>query len=90
MMACEAPTLEDEGHSAIVIDRDTREVWSITGKQIAVAVPCREAFAALGSGWEWAMAAMALGKTAREAVEFAMKYDVFTGGSVESIVIVPA
>src|SRR6185369_8116620 len=36
-------------------------------------------FYAVGSGWELALSALALGRTAAEAVEHAAKYDVYTG-----------
>lgn len=39
-------------------------------------------FLALGSGWAFAMGAMALGASASEAVKVAAKFDVATGGSV--------
>ena len=37
---------------------------------------------AIGSGADFALAAMDLGKTAKEAVEYAMTRDVYTGGKV--------
>lgn len=37
----------------------------------------------VGSGRDFALAAMALGKTAHEAVELASTFDVYTGGSVD-------
>jgi len=42
-------------------------------------LPCNES---LGSGGWFAMAAVDLGKTARESVEYAMTRDVYTGGKV--------
>ena len=44
-------------------------------------------FHAIGSGWEIAMGAMAMGATAEEAVRVAMQYDVNTGGEVECITL---
>lgn len=41
---------------------------------------------ALGSGWQWAMAAMDHGKSATQAVEYAITRDVCTGGEIETIV----
>lgn len=41
-----------------------------------------EPFHAIGSGRDFAMAAMHCGRTAREAVQIASLYDVFTGGEV--------
>lgn len=37
---------------------------------------------AIGSGRKWAKAAMALGKSPKEAVEFASRFDVYTGGDI--------
>jgi hypothetical protein len=48
-------------------------------------LPVYEAFHAIGSGRDFAMAAMHCGRTAREAVEIAALYDVFTGGEVMAI-----
>lgn len=47
--------------------------------------PILEPFHALGSGRDFAMMAMHLGKTAREAVELAMLFDAHTGGVIESM-----
>lgn len=38
---------------------------------------------AIGSGFELAFAAMDLGMTAREAVEYAAKRDIYTGGEIK-------
>lgn len=40
---------------------------------------------AMGSGRDYAMAAMHLGKTAREAVAVACHFDVYCGGGIDSI-----
>lgn len=42
-------------------------------------------FMAIGSGCDYAMAAMHLGKTAREAVEIAHLFDVDTGAEVDEL-----
>ena len=42
-------------------------------------------FYAIGSGREYAMAAMHCGKTAAEAVEIAAVYDLYTGGGVDVV-----
>lgn len=47
-----------------------------------IRLPVYEPFHAMGSGRDFAMAAMHCGKSAREAVEIAALYDVFTGGDV--------
>jgi hypothetical protein len=47
--------------------------------------PISEAYYAIGSGREFALAALFLGKTAAEAVEVACHLDVWTGGRVETV-----
>jgi ATP-dependent protease HslVU (ClpYQ) peptidase subunit len=44
-----------------------------------------ESFHALGSGRDFALAAMYLGKNAREAVEIAMEFDLETGKGVDCL-----
>ena len=43
------------------------------------------AFTALGSGFEIALGAMAFGASARQAVELAAQFDVYTGGKITEI-----
>lgn len=50
------------------------------GRKYLASVP-----AAAGSGATIALAAMALGKTAKEAVELAAKLDVYTGGEIRTL-----
>ena len=38
-----------------------------------------------GSGWTWAMAAMDFGKSAKDAVKYAMTRDFYTGGKIKVI-----
>lgn len=42
---------------------------------------------AIGSGRDFALAAMDMGTTAKEAVEIAAKRDVYTGGTIRTLVI---
>lgn len=42
---------------------------------------------ATGTGWEWAMAAMDMGKNAIEAVEYAREKDIYTGGKINYVEI---
>ena len=44
-------------------------------------------FYAIGSGWEIAMGALAMGATAEEAIKITMEYDINTGGEVECIAL---
>ncbi|WP_210772140.1 hypothetical protein [Rhodanobacter lindaniclasticus] len=40
---------------------------------------------AIGSGWQFAIAAMDFGKTAKQAIEYAMTRDNGTGGGVDFV-----
>jgi hypothetical protein len=51
-------------------------------EETLIRLPIHERFHAIGSGRDFAMAAMHCGRSAREAVEIASLYDVFTGGEV--------
>lgn len=44
---------------------------------------------ATGTGWVWAQAAMDFGCNAKEAVEYAKKRDIYTGGRVNCVEIIP-
>lgn len=48
-------------------------------------MPIREPFHSVGSGRDFAIAAMALGKTAADAVALAMQFDPWTGGDVQTL-----
>lgn len=45
----------------------------------------KQDYVAIGSGSDFAMAAMAMGKSAEEAIREAMRHDIYTGGSVDVI-----
>lgn len=71
--------------SAIVADKGT--IFTVGredgGKGIFKCPNRRENYTAIGSGERFAISAMDHGKSAKEAVEYAMKRDVFTGGVVK-------
>lgn len=50
-----------------------------------IKMPVKSPFHAIGSGRDYAIAAMHLGKTAREAVELACLYDVYTAAPVTEL-----
>jgi hypothetical protein len=52
-------------------------------------VPVGRAFHAVGSGRDFALAAMFLGKTAKEAVMLSAEFDNGTGGLVETVEVRP-
>lgn len=52
--------------------------------QLLVLMPLDDKYA-VGSGRDFAIAAMQLGKTAKESVEFAAQFDAWTGYEVETL-----
>ena len=81
-----SPAGRDTGNaSAIVADKGEIFIvgWEDGGKGIFKCPNRRENYIAIGSGERFAIAAMDHGKSAQEAVEYAMKRDVFTGGVVK-------
>jgi hypothetical protein len=83
------PTLDGEGSWGIVVRKETagKLVYLVQGKQPELC-PVREKFVADGSGRDFALAAMYLGKTAREAIVVAAHFDVYTGGGADAVVLV--
>ena len=82
------PTLEEGGSCGIAVRRRDGRAFKVEGKRPVLAL-VRERFVADGSGRDFAIAAMALGRTARQAVALAARFDVYTGGGIDSIVVVP-
>lgn len=70
---------EKNDPSILLVDRATGKVYRHVA---SLFMPCSRAYHAVGSGRDFALAAMACGKTAREAVEIAMSFDNGTGGKV--------
>ncbi len=48
-------------------------------------IPILEPYIAIGSGSDFAISAMSMGKTAKEAIEEAIKHDIYTGGTVDVV-----
>lgn len=69
-----------DGFHGLYIKRDG--VFEINDKPVLDPVLCPMA---IGSGWQYALVAMDLGKSAREAVECAAGRDLFTGGDIEVV-----
>lgn len=67
----------------LAVCRETRMAFELdaTGHGVRLG----EGFAALGSGAEYALGAMAAGASAREAVEIAAAMDIHTGGVIEVV-----
>lgn len=72
------PIVFEGGFAGILLYRGTPYV--LTGSTVPVEI--KERCFAVGSGADFARAAMELGKTAKEAVQFASKFDVNTSHEV--------
>lgn len=68
----------DTAGSLIVFGREGATVFCGGGSQPEAAAD----FQAYGSGQQFALGAMAMGATARQAVEIAARYDIYTGGEI--------
>lgn len=77
---------EDKNSPAmIMVGRHAPQVgWYLTG---SIWSPIHRDFHAIGSGRDFAMAAMAMGRSAHDAVELACKFDVYSGGDIELVEI---
>lgn len=73
------PTLKD--FSGLLITED----GAFKLESALIRMPILEPFHAIGSGRDFAIMAMHLGKTAREAVELTLIYDAYSGGPVETL-----
>ena len=78
-----APEQYDEPGDILLIDKENK-LWIMNGRQVAVEAPVPFA---IGSGADYALGAMAAGKTASEAVAIAATLDINTGDGVDEIVI---
>lgn len=76
----EKPKVEDGFHAIVVKDG---KLFSLENK--LVHMEQRRAFFAIGSGRDYAMAAMFLGNTAADAVRVAHEFDVDTGDEVTEL-----
>lgn len=80
-----SPTGRDTGNAyAIVADKG--KIFIIGGEEGGKGIfKCpnnRENYISIGSGERFAISAMDHGKSAKEAVEYAMRRDIYTGGEV--------
>ena len=74
---------DDEGHRCgIVVQKADGRAFVAQGRTV-VLVGHREAPLACGSGCDFALAAMAMGKSAVQAVRFAERFDIYTGLGVD-------
>lgn len=73
------PDYDKETNDPAILVAKAGACWRHTG---GLFIPCSRRFHALGSGRDFALAAMRLGKDAFSAVEVAMEFDNGTGGEV--------
>lgn len=72
---------DDDDPVIMLVDRLTKYVYKHSQ---GVFLPCCRAYHAVGSGRDFALAAMACGKAATEAVEIAIEFDNGSGGTIFS------
>ena len=77
------PKLPDEAESESLVVRGGEAFW-LTWPYLRE-VKVREPFAALGSGADFALGAMAMGADARAAVRVASQFDPHTGGGGDAV-----
>lgn len=77
-LEADTPKFEKDSVTAIMIMKDGAFRIDSTCHPLKLMTP----FHAVGMGRDYAMAAMHLGKSAREAVELAAVYDIYTGGDI--------
>ena len=73
---------ELEAQAFIIYEGDVYECAITEGKYIATPIDCN---AVLGSGGSFALAAMDFGRSAKEAVKYAMTRDAATGGKIRTV-----
>lgn len=79
------PRLPDDQESEFIVVRGHEAFW-LTWPYLRE-VRIREPFAALGSGAEYAIGALAMGADAKAAVEVAAQFDNHTGGGVDTVTL---
>jgi ATP-dependent protease HslVU (ClpYQ) peptidase subunit len=79
------PKPPEEGACDTIFISDDGEIYEFWGKGGGFYERYENKFTATGSGRDYALAAMELGKTAREAVELACKMDIFCGNGIDTL-----
>lgn len=81
----EPPVCKDA--SAVLIARDGSVKRLVQHEGAICFIPMRKPFYAIGSGRDFALMAMHLGKSAREAVALAALFDRYTNTEVQSLTL---
>lgn len=74
---------DEEGHRCGIVIRKADGLAFVAQGRVVVLVGHRPAPIACGSGCDFALAAMAMGESAVQAVRFAERFDVYTGLGVD-------
>jgi hypothetical protein len=74
-----------DGCHGILVDRETKQAYTVEGPFGVLLAVGKGETAACGTGADFALMAMHLGKSAKQAVELAMKYDIYTGFGVNTV-----
>lgn len=77
------PKLLKDGDTDVLVVTRNREIYKVTHHMIPM--PINDPWHAMGSGGDFAKAAMLLGKTPHEAIEFAAEHDPWTKGPVHEL-----
>jgi hypothetical protein len=77
------PSLDEGGGAGIAVEKETGVAYHVLGKHVCLHLYV-DIHQADGSGRDFAISAMAFGKNAIEAVEFASRFDIGTGHGVDS------
>lgn len=78
------PKILHDDHINALLVNERNQIFAMSNTAL-VWCPIRASFYGIGSGGDHAEGAMAAGATAREAVRIAMRFDVHSGGGVDSI-----
>lgn len=73
---------EDDNPAILLVDAATLKCYKLGGSMFEL---CSRGFHAVGSGRDYALAALHMGRSARQAVQVAMEFDTGTGGKIEVV-----
>jgi len=73
---------DEDDPSILLVDRKSRAIWAHSQ---GIFLPQERPFHAIGSGRDFALAAMACGKSAYDAVQIAIQFDNGSGGVIQVV-----
>jgi ATP-dependent protease HslVU (ClpYQ) peptidase subunit len=71
--------------SALALDHSVKKVYLLTRSESRLMITPLDTSISVGSGEDFALAALDFGRTAKEAVKYAMTRDSGTGGKIRSV-----